>query len=83
MKLEVGDYVRIEPLSDEKKHNYPFGWAFHDENPHRNMDKFIGKVTKITRISGGDRFFLECDGGQYMWSSSHLKRIRKSDIMLF
>ena len=49
MKLEIGDYVRIEPLSDEEKHNYRF----------------------------------ECDGGQYMWSSSNLKRIRKSDIMLF
>jgi len=83
MILKVGDYVRIEPLSEEQKQNYPFGWAFSDENPHRNMDKFIGRVTKITRIAGGDRFFLECDAGNYTWSVSHLKPIKKSNIILF
>ena len=72
MKLEVGDYVRIEPLSDEKKHNYPFGWVL-----------FVGKVTRISRVEGTHRCYLECDGGQYMWSSSHLKRITKQNIMLF
>jgi hypothetical protein len=83
MKLEVGDYVRIEPLSDEKKHNYPFGWVFSHSDPYMNMDKFVGKVTRISRVEGTHRCYLECDGGQYMWSSSHLKRIRKSDNMLF
>ena len=77
MKLEVGDYVRIEPLSDEKKHNYPFGWVFSHSDPYMNMDKFVGKVTRISRVEGTHRCY------QYMWSSSHLKRIRKSDIMLF
>lgn len=72
MRLKVGDYVRIEPLSEEQKQNYPFGWAFSDENPHRNMDKFIGRVTK-----------LECDGGRYVWHNSHLKPITKYNIMLF
>lgn len=83
MKLEVGDYVRIEPLSDEEKHNYRFGWVFSHSDPYMNMDKFIGKVTRISRVEGTHRCYLECDGGQYMWSSSHLKRIRKSDIILF
>ena len=83
MKLEVGDYVRIEPLSDEKKHNYPFGWVFSHSDPNRNMDQFIGKVTRISRVAGDLRYYLECDSGQYMWSSSHLKRITTSDIMLF
>lgn len=86
MILKVGDYVRIEPLSEEQKQNYPFGWAFSDENPHRNMDKFIGTVTKITLISeysGCPCYYLDCDSGAYMWSDSHLKRITKQNIMLF
>ena len=83
MKLEVGDYVRIEPLSDEEKQNYRFGWVYSHSDPYRNMDQFVGKVTRISRVEGKFRYYLECDGGQYMWSSSHLKRIITSDIMLF
>lgn len=83
MKLEVGDYVRIEPLSDEEKQNYRFGWVYSHSDPYRNMDQFVGKVTRISRVEGKFRYYLECDGGQYMWSSSHLKRITTSDIMLF
>ena len=83
MKLEVGDYVRIESLSEEQKHYYPFGWVPITDNRSMNMDKFIGTVTKITHISTDFRYKLECDAGRYVWHDSHLKRIRKSDIMLF
>lgn len=41
MKLEVGDYVRIEPLSDEEKQNYRFGWVYSHSDPYRNMDQFV------------------------------------------
>lgn len=74
MKLEVGDYVRIESLSEEQKHYYPFGWVPITDNRSMNMDKFIGTVTKITHIS---------DAGRYVWHDSHLKPITKSNIMLF
>ena len=47
------------------------------------MDQFVEKVTRISRVEGKFRYYLECDGGQYIWSSSHLKRITTSDIMLF
>ena len=76
MKLEVGDYVIIEPLSEDQKQNYPFGWV-------PGMDKFIGTITKITHISTNFRYKLECDAGRYVWHNSHLKRITKSKIMLF
>ena len=82
MELKVGDYVRIEPLSDEEKQNYPFGWASRDYNRYDNMDNYIGNVTKITRISN-TRYYLECDNSRYKWSASHLKPITKSNIMLF
>lgn len=82
MRLEVGDYVKIEPLSEEQKQNYPFGWAYSTNDPNRNMDKFIGEVTRISRICDS-RHYLECDSGQYMWSRSHLKPIQKSSIILF
>ena len=83
MKLEVGDYVRIEPLSEEQKHYYPFGWVPITDNHSMNMDKFIGTITKITNISIDFRYKLECDGGRYVWHNSHLKPITKYNIMLF
>ena len=83
MKLEVGDYVRIESLSEEQKHYYPFGWVPITDNRSMNMDKFIGTVTKITHISTDFRYKLECDAGDYTWSVSHLKPITKSNIILF
>lgn len=83
MKLEVGDYVRIESLSEEQKHYYPFGWVPITDNRSMNMDKFIGTVTKITHISTDFRYKLECDVGRYVWHDSHLKPITKSNIMLF
>lgn len=86
MELKVGDYVRIEPLSDEEKQSYPFRWIYQGANPYISMDKFIGTVTKITLISehsGRPCYYLECDSGAYMWSDSHLKRITKQNIMLF
>lgn len=70
MKLEVGDYVRIEPLSDEEKQNYRFGWVYSHSDPYKNMDQFVGKVTRISRVEGKFRY-------------SHLKPITKSNIMLF
>lgn len=83
MKLEVGDYVRIEPLSDEEKQNYRFGWVYSHSDPYRNMDQFIGTITKITNISTDFRYKLECDGGRYVWHNSHLKPITKYNIILF
>ena len=50
MELKVGDYVRIEPLSENQKQNYPFGWVPSTDTRSMNMDKFIGTVTKITNI---------------------------------
>lgn len=83
MKLEVGDYVRIEPLSEDQKQNYPFGWVPSNDNHSMNMDKFIGTITKITNISTDFRYKLECDGGRYVGHNSHLKPITKYNIMLF
>lgn len=40
MKLEVGDYVRIEPLSDEEKQNYRFGWVYSHSDPYTLEIKF-------------------------------------------
>ena len=82
MTLKVGDYVKIEPLSYEKKQNYPFGWASRDDDSYDNMDNYIGNVTKITQISN-TRHYLECDNGRYKWSDLHLKPIQKSSIILF
>lgn len=76
MKLNVGDYVRIEPLSEAQKQIYPYSWDF-------DMDKYIGNIIKITRISEGPRYRLECDNGRYVWSDSHLKHINPSNIILF
>ena len=36
MKLEVGDYVRIESLSEDQKQNYPFGWVPGNDNLNRS-----------------------------------------------
>lgn len=52
MKLNVGDYVKIQPLSEELKQDYPTGWIYCEEDPDDNMDMYIGTITKVTSIMG-------------------------------
>ena len=43
MALAEGDFIRLEPLDDDEKDEYPHGWDL-------AMDQYIGKITKIISI---------------------------------
>lgn len=47
MTIQVGDMVKIEPLSMEQKRNYPTGWVHQNEDLDDNMDRYIGEITKV------------------------------------
>ena len=83
MKLNVGDYVKIQPLSEELKQDYSTGWIYCEEDPDDNMDMYIGTITKVTSIMGYNSYALECDGGTYEWSDVNLTLINPSKIELF
>lgn len=46
-KFKVGQKVKINPVSESAKENYPWGWV--DE-----MDAYVGQVVTILDIVGGD-----------------------------
>lgn len=83
MTLKVGDYVKIQPLSEEQKQNYPTGWIYYEEDHNDNMDMYIGTITKVKSIMGYNSYSLECDEGTYEWSDVNLTLINPSKMELF
>lgn len=83
MNLVEGDIVRIEPLDNDEKNEYPHGWNL-------KMDQYLGETTKILSIvsysgepSEEDEYYLECDDCEFMWSCIHLTKVEPQKLQLF
>ena len=83
MTLTEGDFIRLEPLDDDEKDEYPHGWNL-------AMDQYLGKITKILDIvpcisepHEEDEYYLECDNGRFIWSSIHLTKVEPQKVHLF
>ena len=83
MTIQVGDMVKIEPLSMEQKRNYPTGWVYQEADLDDNMDQYIGEITKVTATRGHGVYILECDNEWYEWSEVNLTLINPSKMVLF
>ena len=83
MTIQVGDMVKIEPLSMEQKRNYPTGWVHQNEDLDDNMDLYIGEITKVIATRGHGVYLLEYDDEGYEWSDVNLTLINPSKMVLF